>query len=389
MAQTAIRPLYEDVRILHARGRYSVQLEIPPESNISEQDISRIVELATWDKDPNGHADGFEGGRGILVRREHALERGGLEFKGLQISGIAYRKIEAGDNVVVISMDEPFLPPSKDNFMEGLGYGLMTTSYAERGKLIERRPKYRARGTYTAQELEQKVRNTRRISAIPFQRFVTPVIEAYGRYLNDNLRDSEGYFGFVVYPVLDVSGERLATKVVNDIVELNRRGRSPQTAFQELMDYAALITRVTTRAVHEIHQQELAHHQPHLSNVDLPREGYKPYLLDWATLTSLGTNQADRAMNRAIDAKKIADNLALGIVPKVFRNVSPRLTTEISTKLLALVLSTYSGMSWSTEDLARLVEKVESQRRKPASDFDVISYWMMQYEAGRLEELLR
>ena len=387
MTETAIRPLYDDVRVLQGSGRYSIQLEIPPESTLSERDLSRIVELATWDKDPNQHADGFEGGRGILLRRENAIERGGLKFEGVQISGTAYRTIEAGDNVVIISTKEQFVPPSKANFIEGLQQGLMTTSYAERGQIRDQRPKYRARGTYTATELEQKVRNTRRISTLSFQKFVTPQVEAYGRYLDDDLRNDEGRFGFLVYPVLDISGARLASKVVTYLRDLAQDGKKPEEVYDEFMSYSRVIVKMTTRAIHELHQQEIAHRQPHLSNVDFPEGGYKPYLLDWATLTHLGKSPIDRAINRTIDAKKVIDNLTLGIPKTIFRNVSSTLTNKMSTELLALMISTYSGQEWSPTELARLGVRVESQLRKPASDFDVIKYWMMQYEAGRLDSL--
>ncbi len=387
MTETAIRPLYDNVRILRASGRYSIQLEIPPESTLSELDLSRVVELATWEKNPNEHADGFEGGRGILLRREKSLGRGGLSFEGIQISGIAYRTIDAVEKVVIISTEERFVPPSNVNFMEGLKHGLMTTSYAERGQMRDLRPRYRAKGTYTATELEQKVRNTRQISALPFQKFVTPHVEAYGRYLDEELRNEEGPFGFMVYPVLDVSGSRLASTLVTYLRELAQSGKNPNTVFEEFLSYARLITKMTTRAIHELHQQELAHHQPHLSNLDLPSGGYKPYLLDWATLTHIGRRPRDRAINRTIDAKKVVDNLTLSIPTTIFRQVPTTLTNKMSMELLALMLSTYGGQEWNPSDLIRLQEKVEFQRRKPASDFEVIKYWMMQYEAGKTDSL--
>jgi hypothetical protein len=85
MSNARLEPMFKDVsQIRVERGRYTVQLEIPGSSTLTSSDIDRILRISTWDTDPNKVADGFEGGRAVLLRREKPIKIGPADMAGLQ-----------------------------------------------------------------------------------------------------------------------------------------------------------------------------------------------------------------------------------------------------------------------------------------------------------------
>ena len=132
---TELKPILDGAEVRSYKGRYNVQLEIPDCSTLTENEIGRILAVSSWDTDPSSAADGCEGGRDILLKRESPIHKGEVELPLLQVSGIGYRKINfVSEKVHVLDGNSEFFPPSQDNFMDNLKGTLMTTSYEKEAR---------------------------------------------------------------------------------------------------------------------------------------------------------------------------------------------------------------------------------------------------------------
>ena len=186
---------------VYDRGRYRVQLDIPFGSSLTSGEVDRILRLASWETPPTReNVDGYEGGRAVLIQKERAHWRRGVQLGGLQISGIGYSDVAFLGEVCIYNSLNPFYPPSQGNFMDRVG-SKMATTFSEEGRFVTHRPQYRALGTYLEEELQLKVEKTYEASLFHLSHLVTPSVEAYGRYLDPEFSSENRPFGFMVFPI--------------------------------------------------------------------------------------------------------------------------------------------------------------------------------------------
>ncbi len=262
-------------------GRFPIQLEILPDSNLTERDIASIAAYATWTRDPNT-AEAFEGGRSIVIAAEQERHVGGICLSALQISGIGFRQFDTSMGYVTIN--KQFQPPSQRNFLENLSPYQGGYCYAEREALKTIRSKYTPSGTYRPEELETKVRNT--IDA--FAQLTAPVVppvEAYGWYSDGPVPDS----GFMVTRIPHASKERLYCEMITEPAD----GQTGEWLYGQCMEY---MTRLIA-SIKKMHQQKIAHLAPHLSNWYYETA---PILTDWETMRVVQKDR-DGFLNRSLD----------------------------------------------------------------------------------------
>ncbi len=262
-------------------GEYSIQLEVLPDSALTEQDISSIAAYATWARDPNT-APAFEGGRSIVIPAEQERYVGGICLSALQMSGIGFRKFDLSEGY--LKVHSLFQPPSTSNFLENLLPHQGGYCYAEGETLKTTRLEYTPHGTYRADELETKVRNT--VDA--FARLTTPIvppIEAYGWYLDGPVPNS----GFMVTRVPHVSKERLYREMITEPPS----GQTRQGLYDQCLEYLARLI----GSLKEMHQQRIVHLAPHLSNWYYETT---PILTDWETMRVVHKDK-DGFLNCALD----------------------------------------------------------------------------------------
>ena len=114
-----LAPIVEGAEIrAYDKGRYKIQLELPPGSTLTEGEIERILALSSWEINPKDGADNAGEGRAVLIAREKPSVRAGVELRALQVSGIGWQEMEYDGKVWVIEDDTPFQPPSRRNFMK-------------------------------------------------------------------------------------------------------------------------------------------------------------------------------------------------------------------------------------------------------------------------------
>ena len=84
--------------------------------------------------DPNRHAYGYEGLRGILINRKSPIEKQGIPLNGLYLSGIGYRlpRVVTNKGLIYFDKDSPICPPTNSNFMELMPENLMGTTYEKK-----------------------------------------------------------------------------------------------------------------------------------------------------------------------------------------------------------------------------------------------------------------
>lgn len=334
----ALKTLTENPEIrVYTSGRFPIQLEIPDCSTLSQQDIDRICSYASWETYP-GAVKEYEGLRSILVPRAMPVLRRGIELTALQISGIGYREYETIGNLNLPKND--FFPPSKENFMNRVN--AMGTSICVNGKIVNTRPQYRALGTYLEPELKEKVAKTTEVSRIHLEHLVTPVVEAYGRYLDESLKNETGNFGFIVFSVPSLSQEREAGEITKKMADAMDRNITNGEAALMLFNLTAEAVKPLMLGLRELHDTaRYAHHQTHLSNVYTINR--ISYLMDWQTAGKLGSNSNDNVHNRVIDIKRPADNfqsLFATFFPRFERNRQ----SEIYIRFLELCMQHYSGV---------------------------------------------
>ncbi|MEN9626184.1 MAG: motif [archaeon] len=363
------KPILENVNVRTYQGRYKIQLEIPETSTLTATEIDTIGAICSWDVDPNDAAEGYEGVRAVLISREKPIATRGIELRALQISGIGHLTIE---DLRKNKMSIPFLPPSKNNFIDLVSGTLMSTSRAVNGKLITTRPSYRALGTYLAAELEEKVRGTTIVSHFRLEHLVTPHVEAYGRFLDDSLRDENGYFGFLVLPSPAIDKRRVGEEIY-DVMESAPYPKTLDKGLTKFFNYMHASILPLIKGLRELHDKErYVHHQTHLSN--FYNINGNSYLVDWGTITRLGEDREDNILDRVIDVKIPVDTFK-----KVFSGVFDMLSSYdhdiAELRAIENVLKVYSN---SPQDIyaLTLVPRARSILGRQPEDYEIMAQWM-------------
>ena len=370
-----IAPIVAGSQIHTRKGRFSVQLEIPPESTLTKKDIDNILTYASWEKDPN-LAEGREGGRSVLISREQPRAIRGLELRALQLSGIGYvpMTFEQG-NVARTPKEAQLMPPSSDNFMKGLPGTIMTTTKIKDGKAYNSRPDYRARGTYTEAELKMKVEKTRIAAQLPLDNLVVSPLEAAGRYLDESLQDRKGkQFGFMVVPTPAIDKQRLTGEIYGAFLRKlgEKNPIQPEERLMMLYEISGLAISPLYKGLKDLHEQgRHVHLQPHLSNTyNLDN---RIYMMDWSTLEELRGKPEDRLRGRILDMRRPVQDMlnifahALGASRGMLDRIDPLLTT--------LGLELYRG---GTEEITpeSLNKRAIEVGFKRVDDVDLVMQWM-------------
>lgn len=373
-----LKPLLDNVDVKEYKGRFDVQLEVPPSSTLSTADIDKIGYLASWTVDPNNYTEEFEGLRSILINREKTIEKKRLQLEALQISGIGSKGVEFREGMA-IDTDEIFQPPSNANFIDLVPGTLMTTSYAEKGKLAHSKPKYRAYGTYTSDELKTKLIRTNTASGFDLEEMVIPYVEAYGRYLDDNLQNQEGPFGFIVFPVPSANQQRVTGQIIKSFDKFMSANAGRMLSLPQVsMTFYTIASAYFSSIIHasrELHDKARhAHLQLHLSNVYLANKMI--YVMDWSTLTKLGPDRENNIINRTIDLLRPQQDFMKLFSIEFSRYYSQEATDLLSVSMRELSMEVYSGnRSKEVNAIAELIN-AEDVLGRPANDFEVVVQWM-------------
>jgi len=212
----------------------------------------------------------------------------------LLVSGTGYRKLLVGNNGDANVDEEKFRPPSKQNFMDGLPKGLIGYSYARGEEIVHEFEEYSPLGTYTTETLKEKIEQTRLTSKLGLTKLITPPIEAYGRFIDEKLKDNSGNFGFLVFSVPRIGKERYWTELA-DIVNNEENWFH---ANEKIAKLVRIFIKSMSQGLSELHQQGYVHLSTHLSNWYL---GKKALLTDWETSKKLNGTETENAINRVID----------------------------------------------------------------------------------------
>ncbi len=376
MTITPIEPIVPGSQLYTRKGMYSVQVEIPPESTLTERDIDSILAYASWENDPNT-AERIEGGRSIVIGREQPRALKGLELKALQISGICYNRVDFERGSIASYKEGVSLtPPSVDNFMDDVSSDkmLMATTVVDDGKLVDMRPSYRAKGTYLESELKTKVKKTRVAASLHIHNLVASPIEAVGRYLDKGLSDKGKQFGFVVVPIPDVTKERLIGEIYKDFGKKlkSQTNISPEQKLMLLFSTCGLAVAPLYEGLRELHEQgRHVHFQAHLSNAY--SMGSRIYMMDWSTMQELNGKPNERLLKRAVDIQKPTQNLcsifahSFGMSKEGIRRINPVFVT------FGLELYRGGNEEITTDDLW---DRADEAGVKVMDDFDLIVQWM-------------
>lgn len=370
-----LEPLLDNLKdIRTATGRYSVQLEIPKTSTLSESDIEKVLALSTWSSNPNKEAKGYEGIRSIIIGREYPITKRGIELAALQVSGIGYKHFDVSRAMPIIAGEE-FCPPCKDNFMSLLNGTLMATSCAEDSEIITAKPQYRALGTYLHSELETKLKNTMEAANLELKNMVTPHVEAYGRYLDTELSNEEGGFGFMVFPVPGTEKLRAVNEIVEKFKGIIAGKLIPMDeAFLRFYYAMSPYTALLNKGLRELHDKgRAAHLQPHAANFYMI--GGITYVMDWATLKKFGNNSEENILNRAIDVRKTINDYDK-VLSAIFPNLPQEVRTGSGMLIQELALEAYSNNPRMEIDYRKLLNRAYEVLDETATEFDIIALWM-------------
>jgi hypothetical protein len=370
-----LQPLLGDLKdVVTYDGKYRVQLEIPKTSTLTSKDVERVLAISSWKTQPSKEAKGYEGIRSVTVDREHPIRKGNIELKGLQISGVGHRGFDNFKMLQDIPKVVNFYPPSKENFMDHVTGTKMSTTHAEGGRIITTRPGYRAMGTYTKPELKQKLKNTMEISNVSLEEMAVPHVEAYGRYLGDELRNDSGNFGFMVFPIPDAEKPRAANEFIQKLSTFPSKKSDPRNvvmaSYYAMSPYLCCLV----DGLRELHDKpRRVHLQTHLENFYLV-DGI-PYVMDWATMRKLGNDKEENILNRCIDVKRPADDYD-SIFSTIFPQASRDMKSHMSTLIKEMVLEIYSKDNKKEIDLMPYVGRAERVLRRSPTDLEVIAQWM-------------
>jgi len=357
-------------RELNSESDYKVRLYIPSSSGLSNDEIGRVLSIATWKENPNELSDVVLSGRSVIIDRN--------DKTGLQISGVGYLPVNIGiNNDGSIGYEEnEFLRPNNKNFLENAantGYkgNIMGLTYPSQRKeihgvnyyeIINHYPNYRPSGTYDCDELTKKINKTNEVSKLKLEKLITTRIEAYGYYLNEELRNNKGPFGFIITTTPSKNKQRFAQEIIN------KKSR--------VMDLINGLSELA-KGLKELHDNGYAHLEPHASNVYLTNKG--PYLMDWPTAEKLTTNKELNTICRALDLIKPINNFESLI--KISSNNNEELLPEAMKK----IVSAYIGCE---VDLIDLFNKSRQYKNNP-DDFDIIIQSMLEHNLEQFDKTPR
>ncbi len=323
------------------QGQYPVELLVPPWSRLTSADITTILDLASWQEDPNG-AEGvsLSGGRGLRVPRNHSIEDRGVPLPYLEISGIGYKpSVPVTGPFFLTDNSQPFLPPSGTNYMDVIPPDKLVSQHFANGQLVTDRAPYAPAGAYTFPSIVNKARKTMEAYRWKLDTCAVPFIEAAGLHRASHLSDADGPFGFLVYPT--PGPDRLAQTITRRFLDASPR--TVRHAFELFVDLAAEYLFPLEEALRELHdRQRRAHLQPHLHNVYFVSDSaQKIYLVDWGTATPIGDGR-DAIRNRIVDAKKPTDNLTT--VFSALTGTQGEPVNYLSLTMIDLALRAYIGV---------------------------------------------
>lgn len=371
-----LKPLVRGADVRIHSGRYKVQLEIPEWSTLSENDIGNIAAVSSWEVDPGEASIGYEGIRSVLLEREKQIEKKGIGLDSLQVSGIGYREPSGR---IESSFERGlefghFSPPSPDNFMDIVG-DTMWIGHFERGKLIKEKPEYKPMGTYTLPGLINKIEKTTKVSSLNLDRMAVPHVEAYGRYVEDELSNQEGNFGFIVFPV--PNKHRLANEAFN--IFLNHIRDKNMTGIEQALSYYFIMSSKISpfiESLRELHDRGFAHMQTHLSNLYIV-EG-KPYVMDWSTMVKLKRNSESAIMSRALDITRPVKDYT-SIMSETFELDEFTESWEYYTTL-ELIMEIYSGKFSHEIHIEDLYKRTKKILEREPNEFEIVVQWMKDNE---------
>jgi len=370
-----LQPLLEDLKdVVTFNGKYRVQLEIPKSSTLTGKEVEKVLALSSWKSDPNKEAKSYEGIRSVVIDREYPIRKGPIELGGLQISGIGYKEFDTSKMLQTVPKSVNFYPPSKENFMDYVTGTKMSTAHAEGRRVVSTRPGYRALGTYTKPELKQKIKCTMDISDVRLEKMTVPHVEAYGRFLGNELRNDSGNFGFIVFPVPGTSKPRAANEFFGKFLKLSHKKSDPR---EVVMNYYYGISPYICSLVdglRELHDKaRRVHLQTHFDNFYLVDR--TPYVMDWTTMRRLGDDREENILNRSIDIRRPADDYD-SIFSNIFPSAPQDFKSHMSTLVKEMVLEIYSKNPKKEVNLLPYVDRAEKVLRRSPSDLEIIAQWM-------------
>jgi len=348
--------------------KYKAALFIPHNSSLSQEDISRIRPIITWEKNLNELSGIVFSGRSVIISKESSNA-------GLQISGVGYLPVNIGINndASVGYEGDVFQMPGNKNFLDEaasrnhqgniMGWTSPSSKKTINGvnyyELINHHSKYKPAGTYEYGELSRKVRRTSMVSGLKLKDMIIPKVEAYGYYLSDELKNSNGPFGFIVTTTPGKDKERFMQEI-----------SSKKSGLAELIGGLSKLA----IGLRELHDNGYCHLQPHASNFYLVNN--KPYLMDWSTAEKLGSNKELNLLYRAVDLSKLLNNLESIVRIAGF-------THESLLAGMSIILGSYAG---ANADLVELANKAGRYKNKP-DDFDVTLQLLLKHNVESFADI--
>ena len=361
----ALQTIYDNVRVLKHKGCYALQLEIPPESTLTERDIEMITSLASWQRNPADEK--YEGGRSIVIPKDNPIQRGPIIFSGLQISGIGYVPLQSVQVGIAREKEHIFHPPSQQDFRDIFSNpSIYGTTVAKNGQLHNLPSGYSPLGTYKYSELLRKVAGTRTAAQLPLEKIMTPALEAWGFFQEPSLSSEEGPFGFMVTAVPNVNKLRIFEELKAKVKEHRPLSDAGIFCYEELIR----ISKRCLPGLRELHTRGYAHLQPHTSNWYLIDE--MPVLTDWDTLVSLNGTEEDNIAHQIIDFAQFAQHI-IGTFEYLCYEKNKRVSYEVE---LGLVLN--MALGYNGENALEILFE-EFQKRKdirPLEYSDAFHMWM-------------
>ncbi len=358
--------------IVYDKGRYPIQLELPPGSTLTESETKKILAMSSWEVYPASLADAKEGGRSLILGREAPIMKGNMELAALQLTGVGYQEIKLEGKVGTVKDNAEFYPPNTENFMERVGTN-MRTSRVQDGKIVHVIPVYRAMGTYLHDELAEKVKKTVHMSKVQFEKLVTPNVEACGRYLDDGLCNDDGPFGFAVFNAPGVEDRRATETAFDKFMEISEQCVSRDEKFKACHILVATPIAVLVEGLRELHDKGYVHLQPHMSNFYF-KNGLA-FLVDWSTMQKMGNDPEENVIYRTIDLKRPADDY-MKLFSALFENIPEGVKMGTSHRITELVMEVYSGNPEREIHIFQVMERISKTIGWDATEFNMMTQWI-------------
>ncbi|MBI2545486.1 MAG: SEC-C domain-containing protein [Candidatus Aenigmarchaeota archaeon] len=272
-------PLEPDSEIVkYGSGLYQVQLELPTTTSLTQTDVDRILQIASWEGgNIRDKINGYEGMRSVVIDKENVSYSNGTPLRGLQVSGIGYvptMKKVTPQAFIATSPVETMQPPSTENFLSTFPQVGATTSIVN-GRIVPEKRDYAPTGAYAESEMRRKIAKTREVNDGRFG-FSVPAVEAYGRYLN--MTHGDEHLGFLVFSIPDPTLPRFA-----EYTTKNFKG-----TVNDLNQYMFTSANTLGRTAREMHDAGFVHRQLHLANFYTVNG--KLHIMDWSTKLPVAPN---------------------------------------------------------------------------------------------------